>query len=344
MFREKLKNDLNGISPDEELLIKVTKMMQEEAQKPREPKRVAFMHLGGMAAAVCMIAVGSIALYNSDGVEASPTVSGSEETKAAAVADSAVPELYVEEAAAEGADNTPAYQAVTEATTEAAAKAEYYVLKEGTEAKASEPITLPDFENKGAYGSASENPATTGRSASFEGITNGREGEIDSLYRIKITGVLEKEQAAQLKGFNADIDPSATFYNAEIQFDYLNGSELSESIILRLSGDNEYNSEYGNPCYVAGDIIATVLQKKGDDEEFRRRFSYAFAYDVYEINGASYFAVRNQSLAEVTEGLTDCFGGEIVSYETTTPNNPAVYYGLYEIEGITDNLRELFGW
>lgn len=153
MFREKLKNDLNGISPDEELLIKVTKMMQEEAQKPREPKRVAFMHLGGMAAAVCMIAVGSIALYNSDGVEASPTVSGSEETKAAAVADSAVPELYVEEAAAEGADNTPAYQAVTEATTEAAAKAEYYVLKEETvgaiEAKSIGEIITADIYFKG---------------------------------------------------------------------------------------------------------------------------------------------------------------------------------------------------
>lgn len=149
MFREKLKNDLNGISPDEELLIKVTKMMQEEAQKPREPKRVAFMRLGGMAAAVCMIAVGSIALHNSDGVEASPTVSGSEETKAAAVADTAVPELYVDEAAAEGADNTPAYQAVTEAV----AETEWYVLKEETagtiEAESIGEIITADIYFKG---------------------------------------------------------------------------------------------------------------------------------------------------------------------------------------------------
>ena len=144
-------------------------------------------------------------------------------------------------------------------------------------------------------------------------------------------------------GFNADIDPSATFYNAEIQYDYLKCTDLSESIVLRLSGDNEYNMEYGNPCYREGDIIAAVLQNKGENEEFRRRFSFAFAYDVYEIEGVSYAAVRNQNLSEATEGLTDYFGGEIVKYETTTPNNPAVYYGLYEIEGIADNLRELFG-
>ncbi len=63
MFREKLKNDLDGISPNEELLNKVTKMMQEEAAKPRQPKHVVFMRFAGMAAAVCMVAVGAGALY-----------------------------------------------------------------------------------------------------------------------------------------------------------------------------------------------------------------------------------------------------------------------------------------
>lgn len=68
MFREKLKKDLGGISPDEELLIKVTKAMQEEAQKPRPNIYRRVTYFGGMAAAVCMIAVGAVALNGGIGV------------------------------------------------------------------------------------------------------------------------------------------------------------------------------------------------------------------------------------------------------------------------------------
>ncbi len=66
MFSEKLKNDLDGIHPRKDVLNNITKMMQEEAQKPREPKHVPFVRYGGMAAAICMIAVGAIALSGND--------------------------------------------------------------------------------------------------------------------------------------------------------------------------------------------------------------------------------------------------------------------------------------
>ncbi len=152
MFREKLKNDLNGISPDEELLIKVTKMMQEEAQKPREPKRVAFMHLGGMAAAVCMIAVGSIAMLNMDsGVEVSPETAAieSEDLNETMSAETGVPEIYAEEAALGAVNETAAGQA----TTEAAAEAECYVLTEevsgAVEAESVGEIITADIYFKG---------------------------------------------------------------------------------------------------------------------------------------------------------------------------------------------------
>ena len=86
MFREKLHKDLDGISPDEELLVKVTKMMQEEAAKPRQPKHIAIMRYAGMAAAVCMIAVGSLALYGG-GLSAENSIATADyvadETKAA---------------------------------------------------------------------------------------------------------------------------------------------------------------------------------------------------------------------------------------------------------------------
>lgn len=69
MFREKLHKDLAGISPDEELLTNITKMMQEEALRPRPKTYQNVIRYCGMAAAVCMIAVGAFAV-TSDNLKA----------------------------------------------------------------------------------------------------------------------------------------------------------------------------------------------------------------------------------------------------------------------------------
>ncbi len=70
-FREKLNNDLDGISPSDELLSKVSLMMAEEAKKPKQPLYLNIAKWGGMAAAVCLIAVGAVTFLNkgSDGQE-----------------------------------------------------------------------------------------------------------------------------------------------------------------------------------------------------------------------------------------------------------------------------------
>lgn len=350
MFREKLKNDLNGISPDEELLNKVTKAMQEEAAKPRQPKSAVLMRFGGMAAAVCMIAVGAVALRGGTGIKAEKSADYSVGNEAEAVVCEAEPleECDTESleampsveffAMTEAVDTEPAVMDIQEEETPEDTEMEQEVVLPENKAA----ITLPDFENKGVYITLGANPGAVGTEITYEQVMDGRADEADSFYRIAITGVLTKEQAAELSGYNADIDEGATFYNAEIQQDYISGEAMSESIILRLSGDNLYNTEYGNPCYAEGDNIAAVLQKNGENEAFRRRFSFAFAYDVYEIEGKEYLTVRNRNIPEVTEGLTDYFGGQTVSYETTTPSNPAVYYGLYEAEGVAANIRALW--
>lgn len=59
-FREKLNNDLDGISPSDELLSKVSQMMAEEAKKPKQPIYLNVAKWGTMAAAVCLIAVGAV--------------------------------------------------------------------------------------------------------------------------------------------------------------------------------------------------------------------------------------------------------------------------------------------
>lgn len=328
MFREKLHKDLGGISPDEELLVKVTKMMQEEAAKPRQPKHIAIMRYAGMAAAVCMIAVGSLALY-SGGLSAENSIATADyvanETKAA-----------VQETALEDGDMETYCPSVD------AQDGEEPVAFSLEEAEETAVIILPEYKNKGLYENTVMNPAVYGAAMSFDEIMNGRRDEVDSFYRIRITGIIDSAEAAGLGGYNADTDEYDGFYNAVIEYDYMAKADRNEKIILSISGDGSFGMSDGCPPYAEGDVVAAVLQKNTANEDFRRRFSFAFHYDVYEIDGISYGAVRSQSVPEAENGLTDYFGGEIVEYETTAPDNPAVYYGLYEIEGIADNLRELF--
>lgn len=62
-FREKLNNDLDGISPSDELLSKVSQMMAEEVKKPKQPLYLNVAKWGTMAAAVCLIAIGAVSFF-----------------------------------------------------------------------------------------------------------------------------------------------------------------------------------------------------------------------------------------------------------------------------------------
>ncbi len=81
MFREKLHKDLDGISPSGELLSRVSQMMTEEAQKPKQPVYMNAVKWCGMAAAVCLIAVGAVAFTGNKNIP---------ETASADTADEAV--------------------------------------------------------------------------------------------------------------------------------------------------------------------------------------------------------------------------------------------------------------
>ena len=298
-FREKLNNDLNGISPSDELLSKVSQMMAEEAKKPKQPIYLNVAKWGTMAAAVCLIAIGAVSFFGK----------GSD-SHDIATADASG---YSLDAASADSENA-ADEAKTEETLS---------------------LTLPEYRNKGAYDELEISPAVKGAPYSYEEIMNGRYDEIDSFYLLRIANALDKSEAAQLKGYDPDLDSEAFFYNAVIEYDYINKTAGNETVIIRIP------CEEGCPPYTTGDSLAVVLQKNDEIKGYRKRFSYVFNYDIYEIDGTSYGAVRSQSLSEAEKGLTDFFGGKIIEYETTMPTNPAVYYGLYEIDGIAENLRNL---
>ncbi len=73
-FREKLHNDLDRISPSDELLSRVSQMMAEEAEKPKQPIYLNVAKWGAMAAAVCLIAVGAVSFFGKDSESTTPDI------------------------------------------------------------------------------------------------------------------------------------------------------------------------------------------------------------------------------------------------------------------------------
>lgn len=73
-FREKLHNDLDGISPSDELLSRVSQMMAEEAEKPKQPIYLNVAKWGAMAAAVCLIAVGAVSFFGKGSESTTPDI------------------------------------------------------------------------------------------------------------------------------------------------------------------------------------------------------------------------------------------------------------------------------
>lgn len=78
MFREKLHNSLDSVSPSPELLDRVSEMMAEEARKPKPKIFISAVKYGGMAAAVCLIVTGAVLIGGRDNIppvsENSPVV------------------------------------------------------------------------------------------------------------------------------------------------------------------------------------------------------------------------------------------------------------------------------
>ena len=351
MFRKQLHKDLDGISPDEELLLKITKSMQEEVQKPRPKMYTKAIRFGGMAAAVCMIAVGGIALTSNNGlrneeVGSAPAniVKSAENNTAAETTAAMQAEFYAEaENFSEKSENAPSYvdsvegiclEETADSVCEAAEESGT-ITKEETSDNIFGAITLPEYANKGIYKANAETPDVIGMPQTLEEFMSNKERNknINSFCRIRIVDIIDPATAKELNGWNEYYsDDSAFFYEAVIEYDYFLEKEISNPIIFRQSGNN-----YGSPAYATGDVIAALVMNP--EGEITRLFSYAFIYDLYEINGLTFGASRGQSIPEIEDGLTNYFDAKTVAHETTTLGNPAVYYGLFEIDKLAENLK-----
>ena len=166
--------------------------------------------------------------------------------------------------------------------------------------------------------------------------------DIDSFYRIRIIDLIPENEAKNIKGWNSLYgDDEHIFYKAQKVEDLLTGESADEIIYYSTYGNVEYQTK-GNPPYMPGDEIATVLLKKEADSDVTRPFaSYLLAVDVKVGNNAGLMGEndekaykRNDPLhADGFTGYTDIFSLTAV---TSTTQNPVKYVQTIDLKQLAE--------
>lgn len=221
-------------------------------------------------------------------------------------------------------------------------------ISESVEIAADEKgFVFPEYKNKGIYDNQlmEIQRGIQGPTESYEELMadETENSNIESLYKIKVSRVLDDEEAKQLAGWSKGRgDHNCVFYEGIALYDYLNRKEVNKTVIFRMPGTLQSQRE-NQPPYAPKDIIAAVLQKKEEDSDITRLFkSYAFIYDVFEVNGEDFLAVRGQNEDKLEEGLDNLLAEKKTRVITTVTDNPAVYFGVYRAGDLSEKLAGLW--
>ena len=91
-FREQLKNDIDRLDTTEEFRNSLSKMLYEQAEKPKPKLYISAVRYGAVAAAVCLLAFGAVklGLFGENAIDTTSTASGNETAvRAADIAETA---------------------------------------------------------------------------------------------------------------------------------------------------------------------------------------------------------------------------------------------------------------
>lgn len=91
-FREQLKNDIDRLDTTEEFRNSLSKMLYEQAEKPKPKLYISAVRYGAVAAAVCLLAFGAVklGLFGENAIDTTSTASGNEAAvRAADIAETA---------------------------------------------------------------------------------------------------------------------------------------------------------------------------------------------------------------------------------------------------------------
>ena len=192
-----------------------------------------------------------------------------------------------------------------------------------------------------AFKEYSNNPST-GVEFTYEEIMDNIQIEkIDSFYIIQIIEVLSDEEARNIVGWNFDKnDDCHIFYKAKKINNLITGEPVNELIYYSTLGNIEYQEE-GNPPYVPGDKIATVLLVKEEESDVTRPYAdFLLAVDIDVINDSSLMedddGMAYKRNVPFNDDKFSSFDEISVSAITSTTENPAKYVQKIDLMKLAD--------
>ena len=205
---------------------------------------------------------------------------------------------------------------------------------------------VPKYRNLGAYDGVFGDAKPSGEPAKSvdELLGSGLDNSlIDSFYKLRILGVVDKSDSVWLSGYDGLTDNNnSTFYRALIEYDYFAGEERNDEIVIHLPRDLRMQ-DTDLPPYTEGDVIATMIYVTTPSSfDVARVFRpYAFIYDVYEIDGVEYLFSRGQYVYKLENELPNFLRNGYMKTITSTTYNPVVYHGAYLPEDLAPALKKI---
>lgn len=114
-----------------------------------------------------------------------------------------------------------------------------------------------------------QEPAFQGFIEASQHITTYEETleEAEYLAEVRIIRKLSRREAEKLNGYGGQMCEDSTFFEAEINYDYLTNEKIDKKIYLAQFGTEEWQMR-GDPIFITGDIYLIFLSKTRRNDEF----------------------------------------------------------------------------
>ena len=166
--------------------------------------------------------------------------------------------------------------------------------------------------------------------AEFDEIVQGAE----RLVEVRITRLLTKDEASNLKGESEYMLVSNTYFEAEILNDYYDSSRQGDKIYIAQEGTYDWQLR-GNPMFEVGQkFIMFLVKNDPDDQVWGPYIGGNSIFDMIEENGDVYLFKRFGDIPCESLTITE----EDLSYLDFNKDNPAFYNKKITLSNLLDLL------
>lgn len=168
--------------------------------------------------------------------------------------------------------------------------------------------------------------------AEFDEIVQGAE----RLVEVRITRLLTKDEASNLKGESEYMLVSNTYFEAEILNDYYDSSRQGDKIYIAQEGTYDWQLR-GNPMFEVGQkFIMFLVKNDPDDQVWGPYIGGNSIFDMIEENGDVYLFKRFGDIPCESLTITE----EDLSYLDFNKDNPAFYNKKITLSNLLDLLQK----